>query len=52
MVRKGFLKEVTFTQELKELATYRARLWGAEGEVMTLGYDQGKNTEAGNSRHG
>lgn len=50
MVRKGFLKEVTFTQELKELAIYRPRLWGVEGQVMTLRYNQGKTAEAGNKQ--
>jgi len=46
MVRKGFLKEVTFKQELKEWVTCRARLWGAEGTTRA------KLQRQETSRHG
>lgn len=42
MVRKDFLKEVTFKQELKELATCRAKLWGAEAQLQPWGTNSAK----------
>lgn len=52
MVRKGFLREVTFKQRLKKSVMQIAHLSGAEDTIIGLGYNHCKIAEARNTLPG